>query len=114
MLHVEMWNGRARVIVQYWRSFEHLHAYACMRDAEHLPAWAHFNHRIGSNVDFGIWHETFIFKAGRYETVHNNIPEFGLAKANEWVPATCKQNTAKGRLQLSDGCDEPAYGAEPS
>ena len=38
-LHVEMWNSRTTSMAQYWRSFEHLHAYARMRDAEHLPAW---------------------------------------------------------------------------
>ena len=50
-LHVEMWNGRTRVMVQCWRSFVHLHVCARMRDAEHLPAWADFNCRIGSNGD---------------------------------------------------------------
>ena len=114
MLHVEMWSGRTTVMVQYWRSFEHLHAYARMRDAQHLPAWADFNRRIGSNGDFGIWHETFMVKAGQYEAVYNNMPEFGLAKAGEWVPAAGKQNTAKGRLQLSDGSDEPVYEEDPS
>lgn len=114
MLHVEIWNVRTTVMVQYWRSFEHLHIYARMRDAQHLPAWADFNRRIGSNGDFGIWHETFMVKAGQYEAVYNNMPEFGLAKASEWVPAAGKQNTAKGRLQLSDGSDEPVYEEYPS
>jgi hypothetical protein len=50
-LHVEMWNDRTTVMLQYWRSFEHLHVCARMRDAEHLPAWAEFNCRIGSNGD---------------------------------------------------------------
>ena len=26
-------------------------------------------------------------KAGQYEAIYNNMPEFGLAKAGEWVPA---------------------------
>lgn len=30
-------------IVQYWRSFEHLEAYANSREGEHFPAWAAFN-----------------------------------------------------------------------
>src|SRR5690349_10219593 len=33
------------VIVQYWRSFEHLEAYARSRDNEHWPAWMAFNKR---------------------------------------------------------------------
>ena len=38
LLHVESWSGRTAIMVQYWRSFEHLHAYAWARDAAHLPA----------------------------------------------------------------------------
>ena len=85
-----------------------------MRDAKYLPARGDFNRWIGSNGDFGIGHETFMVKAGQYEAVYNNMPEFGLAKASEWVPAAGKQNTAKGRLQLSDGSDEPVYEEYPS
>ena len=42
------------------------------------------------------------------------MPEFGLAKAGDWVPAVGKQNTAKGRLQLSAGADEPDDEKTPS
>jgi hypothetical protein len=45
-------------------------------------------------------------RPGQYEAVYNNMPEVGLAKASDRLPATGKQNTAKGRLQLSDHCDE--------
>jgi hypothetical protein len=83
-----------------------------MRDAEHLPAWADFNRRTGSNGHFGIWHEALW--ARQYEADYNNMPESGLTKASDRVPATGKQNTAKDRRQLSDGCDEPPYSAEPS
>src|ERR1700722_19957485 len=31
-------SGRVIMVVQYWRSFEQLHAYAHARDAAHLPA----------------------------------------------------------------------------
>lgn len=101
-------------MVQYWSSFEDLHAYGCMRDAQHLPARTDFNPWIGSNGDFGIWHETLTIQAGQYERIYNNMPEFGLAKAGDWVPAVGKQNTAKGRLQLSDGADEPDDEKTPS
>ena len=106
LLHVER---TGTLLVQYWRSFEHLHAYARMRDAEHLPAWRDFNRKIGSNGDIGIWHETYLVPAGQYEAIYNNMPEFGLAKAGSWIPAAGAKNTAKGRLAISDGTDEPAY-----
>ena len=112
MLHVEMWGGQPSLMVQYWRSFDQLHDYARQQDAEHLPAWADFNRKIASNGDVGIWHETYLVKAGQYEAVYNNMPEFGLAKAAGWIPAIGKQNTAKGRLKLTDGSDEPVYEEE--
>src|SRR5437879_8221525 len=69
------------VIVQYWRSFEQLDAYARSRDAKHFPAWVAFNKRVGSNGDVGIWHETYKVSAGQYEAVYNNMPAYGLGKA---------------------------------
>ena len=107
MLHVESWGGRATIMVQYWRSFEHLHAYARATQAEHLPAWAEFNRKIGSNGDIGIWHETYLVKADEYEAIYNNMPEFGLASAGGWVPASSQKSTARGRLGQSDGSDAP-------
>jgi len=35
-------TGLGRVIVQYWRSFEHLEAYEQAKDKKHWPAWVDF------------------------------------------------------------------------
>ncbi|WP_158823445.1 DUF4188 domain-containing protein [Granulicella sp. S156] len=91
-------SGRTLMVVQYWRSFEHLHAYAHARDKEHLPAWAEFNRRIGGNGALGIFHESYLVPAGGYECVYANMPRFGLAKAGEMVPAVGRLETAKSRL----------------
>ena len=107
LLHVESWSGRTALMVQYWRSFEHLHAYARARDAEHLPAWTEFNRLIGSNGDVGIWHETYMVRAGEYEAIYGNMPAFGLAKAAGSVPAEGSKATAAGRLGQTDGSDAP-------
>lgn len=107
LMHVEAWFGRTALLVQYWRSFEHLHAYARMQEAEHRPAWASFNREVGSNGDVGIWHESYLVRAGEYEAIYNNMPEFGLAKAGGWIPAKGKYATAKGRLKQTDGNDSP-------
>ncbi len=32
-------SGRTVLVVQYWRSFDQLHAYAHSKNLEHLPAW---------------------------------------------------------------------------
>jgi hypothetical protein len=87
------------VIVQYWRSFEHLESYARTRDMEHWPAWVAFNKRIGSSRgDVGIWHETYQVRAGEYETVYSGMPPFGLGKAGKLVPASGHKDSARGRF----------------
>ncbi len=104
-LHVA--NPLSPMVVEYWRSFEQLEAYAHSRDNEHLPAWRAFNKHIASNGDVGIWHETFLVKAGQYESVYNNMPIFGLAKAGTPVPATGGRTTARGRLE-GEGAAAPS------
>jgi len=91
-------SGRTISMTQYWRSFEHLHAYAHAKDKAHLPAWAEFNRLVGGNGAVGIFHETYMVKAGEYEAVYANMPRYGLAKAGEMVPAVGRMQSAKARL----------------
>ena len=93
---------RRPMLVQYWRSFEHLESYARSRDAAHWPAWVAFNKRVGSNCDVGIWHETYLVPAGRYECVYNNMPPIGLGMATSLVPAAGRKATAAGRAGIRD------------
>ncbi len=87
------------VIVQYWRSFEHLEAYARDHDRLHWPAWVDFNRRVGrSRGDVGIWHETYQVRAGEYECVYSGMPLFGLARASAAVAAAGPLDSARGRL----------------
>jgi hypothetical protein len=87
------------VIVQYWRSFEHLEKYARDRDQSHWPAWVDFNRRVGaSRTDVGIWHETYRVRAGEYECVYSGMPLHGLAKASTMVDAAGSLESARGRL----------------
>ena len=86
------------VIVQYWKSFDQLEAYAKDRDALHYPAWKAFNTRIKSNGDVGIWHETYKIRAGEYECIYNNMPKYGLGKIGELVPAVGKRESAGQRI----------------
>ncbi len=86
------------LMVQYWRSFDHLEAYARNRDAAHWPAWVDFNRKVASNGDVGIWHETYLVKAGQYESVYNNMPAFGLGKASELVTASGRRESARSRI----------------
>jgi hypothetical protein len=104
LLGVEGWGSLRRpVLVQYWRSFEHLEGYAKDGGREHRPAWAAFNKAVGSNGDVGIWHETYRVRPGDYECVYNNMPPFGLAKATRLVPAAGARQSAAGRMAASPG-----------
>lgn len=92
------------VIVQYWRSFDHLEAYARSRNQKHWPAWINFYKKIGGmNGDVGIWHETYKVAPGQYETVYGNMPAIGLGKAREarLIPAKEMRDTARGRLEAT-------------
>ncbi len=100
-LGVEQFRGNPSIMVQYWRSFEHLERYATDAGREHRPAWAAFNRAVGSNGDVGIWHETYRVRPGDFECVYNNMPLFGLAKATKGVPATGRKESAPGRMEPS-------------
>jgi hypothetical protein len=97
------WRGIA--LLQYWRSFDDLERFARSKDDPHLAAWRRFNKAIGTDGTVGIWHETYMVDAGRYEAVYGNMPRFGLAAAGEHVPATGRRETARRRL---GGESEPA------
>jgi hypothetical protein len=96
--------------IQYWRSLEHLTAYSRDRDLTHYPYWVKFNKEIGSNGEIGIWHETFLVRAGEYECIYNNMPLRGLAKASTFGDAVGRASTAMGRLGRTDGSESPVTG----
>lgn len=94
----EAWLGRTTILVSYWKSTDHLLAYAKMRDAAHLPAWRAFNRLVGDRGDVGVWHETYRVPGGNYESVYVNMPSFGLGRVAGLQPATGRKSTAAGRL----------------
>ncbi len=108
MLHAQTFlSGRTVLVVQYWRSFDQLHAYAHAKDLEHLPAWAEFNRKVGGNGAVGIFHESYLVKAGQYECVYANMPRHGLAKSGEMIPAVGRMRDARSRLQGVQQNEEP-------
>lgn len=108
LLGYETYLGvRNQLVVQYWRSFEHLREYAWERDAKHLPAVARFYEQLVSDTSVGIWHETYLVAAGQYENVYRNMPRYGLGRAGAVVPASGHRASAAGRLGLTDGDDAP-------
>jgi len=87
------------LIVQYWRSFDHLEAYARSHDHEHWPAWVAFNRRTAaSRGNVGIWHETYQIRAGQYEAIYSGMPPIGLGRVAKLVPASGGHESARGRI----------------
>jgi hypothetical protein len=85
-------------IVQYWRSFDHLEAFAKNTDDPHLDVWRSYWRRVGRSPRTGIWHETYLVRAGDYEAIYGNMPPFGLGKAGRLVPLV-GSSSARTRLK---------------
>lgn len=89
---------RSPMVVQYWRSFEHLRRYAADRERGHRSAWLAFYQRSWKDGAVGIWHETYLVPAGSYECVYGNMPPTGLGAAGELVRVGTQKDTAEQRL----------------
>ena len=99
-------------IVQYWRSFDHLEAFARDDADPHTAAWRNYWKRVGRSTRTGIWHETYLVRAGEYEAVYGNMPPFGLGKAGRLVPLS-EITRARTRLSGAEFRPEPAGEDEP-
>jgi fumigallin biosynthesis monooxygenase-like protein len=84
------------VIVQYWRSYDHLEAFARDDSDPHTVAWRKYWKRVGQDNRSGIWHETYKVRAGEYEAIYANMPPFGLGKAGTVAPL--KGTTSRERI----------------
>jgi hypothetical protein len=84
-------------IVQYWRSFEQLESFAKDEGNPHLDAWRQYWRRVGRSDRTGLWHETYLVRAGEYEALYGNMPAHGLGKAGRLVPAS-QTSSARTRL----------------
>jgi len=86
-------------LVQYWRDFASLEAYAQDQNHLHQPAWAAFNRAArDARGDVGIWHGTYLIKDGQYESIYSGMPPTGLGNAGHLLPVSGTQEAARGRL----------------
>jgi hypothetical protein len=83
--------------VQYWRSFEHLEAFARDPGDLHRPTWLEYFRR-DTRGRTGFWHETFLVRAGEYEAIYDHVPVAGLAAAGRPV-AIDRSSGARTRLR---------------
>jgi hypothetical protein len=100
-------------VVQYWRSFEHMERFARDPASLHLPAWQWFNRAVKASGDVGIWHETYMVRAGGHEAIYGNMPRVGLAAAAGHGPIGRRGQSAARRIGVS-AADQVAVPAYPS
>ncbi|MET4049439.1 MULTISPECIES: DUF4188 domain-containing protein [unclassified Rhodococcus (in: high G+C Gram-positive bacteria)] len=91
-------GGRTITVVQYWRSFDQLEAFAKNPNDPHLPAWKAFNKRVGAGGDVGVYHETYRVSPGQHESIYSNMPIMGLAAAGRSVAVGKRSETARARI----------------
>ena len=89
-------SWRGVTLIQYWRSFEDLEAYA--QGKTHSVAWKNFNQKIKDDGSVGIYHETYIIEKGASEAIYNNMPKYGLSKAYSHTRVASKTESARNRI----------------
>ena len=106
-------HGRAGFSVQYWRSFDHLEAYARSAGHAQWPARTAFNRQVRANSgDVGIWHDAYLVPAGEYETLYRSVPRMGLARAGQHLPIADHLDTPRQRLRAGGAGVSPAPAAQ--
>jgi hypothetical protein len=104
LLGSHTWLGwRGVMLVQYWRSFEHLERFAHSKEDPHAEAMRQFFRRVGGDGSVGIWHETYLVEPGGAEAIYGNMPRFGLALAAGHAPVAKERAAARQRLGRPDG-----------
>ena len=83
-------------IVQYWRSFEHLETFAKSKDDPHSDVWRQYWRRVGRSDRTGIWHETFLVKAGSTRRSTGTCHRTGWARPGGSCPCRSPQALARG------------------
>jgi hypothetical protein len=89
------------VMVQYWKSAEHLARYANARDRTHRPTMKRFYQKLFRNQAVGIWHECYVVPAGQYEGLYDNMPAFGLGKIKALHEATGIRADMRARMSAA-------------
>jgi hypothetical protein len=91
--------GRTITVIQYWKSFEALEAYAANGQRKHRPAWTAFYKRATSGTGaVGIYHETYVIRPGEVESLYVDMPaNFGLGGAVGSVPVGPRTESARAR-----------------
>lgn len=103
MLGYQQWFGRTTMLVSYWRSPEHLQAFAADPQAPHLEPWRRYNKQLQGSGSVGVWHETYEVPTADLEAIYVDMPAFGLGRATELARVGAGQHTARQRLGRARG-----------
>lgn len=98
------------MVVQYWRSMDHLQRYARSPHRAHSAAWKKLFVKGTETAEYGFLHEAFEVKAGSYECIYVNMPPVLLANTIGalLVDASGAKRSASGRTGRADAEDWPA------
>ena len=85
-------------IVQYWRSFDHLEAFANDTGDPHVAAWRNYWKRVGQSTRTGIWHETYLVRPASMRRSTGTCRRSGWARRAAWSrwPGPRPRGTASG------------------
>ena len=91
--------GRTITVIQYWKSFEALEAYASNSKQKHRPAWTAFYQRSTRGTGaVGIFHETYLVRPGDVESLYEDMPaDFGLGGAVGTDMVSARTESARQR-----------------
>ncbi|HEX3792276.1 MAG TPA: DUF4188 domain-containing protein [Pseudonocardiaceae bacterium] len=101
MIRAHNWFGRTTMQVGYWRSLADLVAFAAEESQPHQPAWRRYYRTASRSGAVGVWHETYLIRAGQVESIYANMPRFGLAEAAEHVRVDRGTSSARQRVRRS-------------
>jgi hypothetical protein len=83
-------------VLQYWRSFDDLEAWA--RKPPHSEWWREAVERMRRQQDLGIYHETFLVRGTDLESISLNCTPAGLARFGRLDQPVGPLTTSRGRL----------------
>ncbi|KAH8751525.1 hypothetical protein BGZ57DRAFT_951197 [Hyaloscypha finlandica] len=79
LLSTDVENTNSAAWISYWRSLEHLQAFAQAEAHQKGLNW----YMKGKHPSVGIMHETYVVPAGNWETIYHNFVPFGLGQAKQ-------------------------------
>ena len=83
-------------VLQYWRSFDDLEAWA--RRPPHSEWWRGAVERMRTKGDFGVYHETFLVPRDGVESIYLNCRPTGLSAFGTPGEPVGPMTTSRGRL----------------